>query len=493
LLVAGLVAVREAFDRAGYRPDPLRALLGAAHDIPTGPADLLIYQRRLAANPGALADLVALLTLGSTVPIDRIATAIGVTALDLLLASGCIVEADSMAQPAVRLIPHNDLWITADRRSHHGGHLQPMHVSGINPPASLLAAMTVRRPASTGLDIGAGGGIQSLLMARHCERVVATDVNPRALAFAAFNAALNDVTSIEFRDGSLFEPVAGERFDLIVCNPPYVISPDHELTYRDSGAEPGALCGAVISGVPDYLADSGFATVLASWPLRADGQWWDVPMNWLSAGCRAWLMQLSVEDTLQHAQQWNVPLAIEGDLAGFGDAVDRWLRYTDERGIDRVGYGAVIMQQRTGACSVIRTDDVRAGRGSATAHVERVFAAHDLLADLDDNEVLDLICHAAAEHRVQRGIHYSAGEWRAGAALVSLDEGMGIEVTLDPLMTEVFFEVTSGATVLAAATEVGRLAGVAPDQLDELVAAAASMVRSLLALGIVEAGPPPNG
>jgi methylase of polypeptide subunit release factors len=70
------------------------------------------------------------------------------------------------------------------------------------------------------LDFGTGNGIQALLAAHHCHEVVATDVNPRALVFAAFNAALNGIDNISFRKGSLFDPVAYETFDLIVCNPP---------------------------------------------------------------------------------------------------------------------------------------------------------------------------------------------------------------------------------------------------------------------------------
>ena len=64
--------------------------------------------------------------------------------------------------------------------------------------------------------------------------------------------------------------MAGERFDLIVSNPPYVISPENDLVYRDSGDEPGALCGRLIHDVPDYLTARGYATFLVSWPLIAD-------------------------------------------------------------------------------------------------------------------------------------------------------------------------------------------------------------------------------
>ena len=78
----------------------------------------------------------------------------------------------------------------------------------------------MRRPVEHALDVGTGNGIQAIHAARHCSRVVATDVNARALQFAAFNAQLNGFDNIEVREGSFFDPAEGERFDLVISNPP---------------------------------------------------------------------------------------------------------------------------------------------------------------------------------------------------------------------------------------------------------------------------------
>src|SRR5581483_903735 len=153
--------------------------------------------------------------------------------------------------------------------------------------------------------------------------------------------------------------------------PPYVISPDDQYVYRDSGAAPGALCGELVGAIPAHLAAGGYATVLASWPV---GQpWHAVPSSWLRDGCRAWLLQARTEDPLVHARPWNQPLADLGDIAGFEAAVDRWLAYLAAQNVTRIGYGAVLMQQSSGPAQVVRADEVRAGGGSASAHVQRVF------------------------------------------------------------------------------------------------------------------------
>jgi methylase of polypeptide subunit release factors len=102
--------------------------------------------------------------------------------------------------------------------------------------------------------------VQALLAAPHCERVVATDLNERALAFAECNATLNGVTNIEFRAGSFFEPVHGECFDLVLSNPPYVISPETELIFRDSGKPGDTVSAELVAELPGHLVAQGYAT-----------------------------------------------------------------------------------------------------------------------------------------------------------------------------------------------------------------------------------------
>jgi methylase of polypeptide subunit release factors len=66
------------------------------------------------------------------------------------------------------------------------------------------------------MDLGTGGGIQAMLAARHAHRVVGTDINPRALAFARLAMQINGIHNVDLRQGNMFDPVREERFDLIV-------------------------------------------------------------------------------------------------------------------------------------------------------------------------------------------------------------------------------------------------------------------------------------
>jgi methylase of polypeptide subunit release factors len=90
------------------------------------------------------------------------------------------------------------------------------------------------------LDLGTGQGFHAMVAAGHCGRIIATDVNPRALTFARWGIEANAIDNVDLRQGSLFEPVASEApFDLIVSNPPFIISPTHALVCLGGEAEGG--------------------------------------------------------------------------------------------------------------------------------------------------------------------------------------------------------------------------------------------------------------
>jgi release factor glutamine methyltransferase len=70
------------------------------------------------------------------------------------------------------------------------------------------------------LDLGSGSGAAGVLAAQRGAQVVAVDINPAAVRCTQINALLNDV-AVDTRQGDLFEPVRGERFDVVLFNPPY--------------------------------------------------------------------------------------------------------------------------------------------------------------------------------------------------------------------------------------------------------------------------------
>ena len=174
---------------------------------------------------------------------------------------------------------------------------------GISSASTSLAQLTMREPVGRALDLGTGCGVQALHLAGHADQVVATDVNSRALWMTRLNAALNGA-EVEVRDGSFFEPVAGERFDLISTNPPFVISPatGERLVYRDSGLPGDRVVEHIVRTGPDHLADGGWLQVLANWSI-VEGRPWDERLgSWLREDCDALVVQRETLDPAAYVE-----------------------------------------------------------------------------------------------------------------------------------------------------------------------------------------------
>ena len=78
------------------------------------------------------------------------------------------------------------------------------------------------------LEIGTGTGIIAIIAAKRARMVIATDINPYALECAVKNIIRNKAFNVELREGDLFEPVANEKFDLILFNTPYLPNSNEE-------------------------------------------------------------------------------------------------------------------------------------------------------------------------------------------------------------------------------------------------------------------------
>ncbi|HEV7641308.1 MAG TPA: class I SAM-dependent methyltransferase, partial [Gaiellaceae bacterium] len=430
-----------------YTEESVTELLG--DDGPSaGLSDVEVFNRRLPETP--LGNAIRLLLLQVPVARDDATAALGRDGLEALLTTGLAREDGDRIAMRGRIVPAEGLLMSFDGFA--VGHDDPHgYVASYTPTASWLAALTPRRRFGRALDIGTGSGAQALLAARHSEHVIATDLNPRAVAFTALNAALNGIDNLEVRLGSLFEPVAGETFDLITCNAPYVVSPEDRWQYRDAaGFEADQLSQTVVTEVPKHLSEDGFGCMLVSWLAESDEDP-DVRVDaWLQDnGCDAWVLGLSGADPLDHAAGWNEHLSV--DPAAYGEALDKWTAYFAELGVGWITEGAVLLHKRHGEVHMIRTDPVDEDELEyAGDQVERVFRALERVATIDDPvELLDERLALVDEANIQQ----SAGE---EGATVILEEGTWHEVEVDDETVEVLVEL-DGRTTLAEAIDRARV------------------------------------
>ncbi len=414
--------------RVGYDAPVVAAVLGGGHE------DVGLFESRAAALPARLATAVRLFLLGREVTAAAARSALG-AALDAAIALG-VVERRGAVRATVRIVPHDVLLLASDLPA---AAPAGEHVAAAHAPSLTLARLTVRARVARALDVGTGNGIQALLLARHADRVVATDVNERALRFTELNAALNGVTTIETRTGSWLAPVEGETFGAIACNPPYVISPGSGLLYRDAELRGDRLCERLVHDLPAHLAPGGSASVLVSWvPDEAAPP---APVRWAShAGADALVLVLHRETAAEAAAAWTE-----------GDERARWLDYYAAEGIAEIAYGAAVLRRGSGPAWRSALELPGGPAGHASSHLERIFAARDLLAArAADGLALELAPDAELD-----------------GTRLALRGGLGLQARLDPDGAALVAQLASGA---------------APTPLDE---SGRELLHRLLELGFV--------
>ncbi len=281
-----------------------------------------------------------------------------------MLAAGLLRTGDDgRVFPTVDLRPYafvDDLgagswWIVSDLGELAlGTALGEEHVLGIGGASTTLSGLQVPVRVRRVLDLGTGCGIQALHARRFADQVVATDISQRALDIARFNAALNGVDGIELRLGSLFEPVAGERFDRIVSNPPFVITPRREgvpsYEYRDGGMVGDALVETVLRGLVDHLEPGGTAQLLGNWEYHWGVDGLDRVRSWFADAPAAseldtWVVEREREDPPAYAETWIRDGGTKPGTPEYDVLVDAWLDDFAARRVTGVGFGYVVVRR----------------------------------------------------------------------------------------------------------------------------------------------------
>lgn len=400
LLCAALAA---DLDLADFRSEPLRRLWGEEADdaLARGLREPIL--RAITDDDGVLATLGRLFVLGMPQPHDRVATALAQLGVSGLESLGLAVVVEDSVRPLTLLRPQSfvdadgigEWWIASDLDEVAlDGPLPADHVLGVGGASRTLAEIVMPVEVDRALDLGTGCGIQALLVARHAASVVATDISARALAYAELNALLNGVHNIEFRLGSMFEPVDGEAFDLVVSNPPFVITPRAEgvpeYEYRDGGLVGDALVEKFVRTVPEYLTAGGVAQLLGNWESRAG---WpalsglDRLASWVPDDIDLWAIQREELSPLGYAELWIRDGGITPRDPAFTALLTAWLDDFAARGVTAVGFGYVLLRRPAASVGgpprvpLRRTERMPQPVSNVGGALRQGLAAHDLIAD----------------------------------------------------------------------------------------------------------------
>ena len=515
-------ALRRDLEATGWGVDSVHHLLGDAADaalrreirLPALRAlrRALDEDRAAGAAPNPTAVLTALFMLGQTVSVAELDSALRRTRTRGALAMGLVEpapDAGADAAPRVRALvdlrPHEardetgDVrwWIASDLGElATGAPLAPDHVLGIGGAGLALAALTPRRPVAAALDLGCGCGIQTLYLLRHADRVTATDVSERALAFTAFNAALAAVgpDRLELLAGSLLEPVVGRRFDLIVTNPPFVLTPPAVreaglplMEYRDAGRP---VLPGLVAGLGEHLGVGAAAVMLGNWEHRRGRDWRRDVAGWVPDDLDAWVVEREAQDPVEYAALWlrDGGLAPERDLPRFEAALEAWIADFEARGVEGVGLGYLIVHRpdpdSDGAPRApwrVLEEVATRPAGPLGEHVARCLEVRSGLAAMDDDAVAGLRPVTAPDVTEER--HLRPGASEPDVILIRQGGGFGRVVEADTALAALVGVADGELSVAQIATAVAALTGADEAALRARMVAA---TRSLAAEGFVD-------
>lgn len=345
----------------GYTIDGLSEVLGTPATSAMSAEQFVPARRALAvAGNEPVAVLARLFMAAQTQPVAQVTAVLercGVRLADLVRLGVLAVRSQKVSAP-MAVWPHQESWFTvSDHPSMVTGKpVRTDHVLGVGGASSMLAQCALPTPVGRTWDLGTGCGVQSLHAAQWSQEVVATDSSARATRCASWSAALSGV-AVQVRRGDFTAALAPqERFDRIITNPPFVITPQttelEVFEYRDAGRVGDGLFDELARALPMRLADGGVVQMLANWEVTAGAEWADQTRERLARASADTgveldylVVQRDEQPVAQYAHMW-LQDAGWTDHDRYCSWFEAWLDDFERRGVHSVGFGVVLLQRR---------------------------------------------------------------------------------------------------------------------------------------------------
>lgn len=475
--------LRELLQKIGYADSGILEVLGIK-DIPSiSGTDLPVLMRRTKGGT-PLETLVRLFLIGVPVDGETLKKAIMPLSLESLAEGGLIRRNGGEISASVKLLPFMDHFIAFDLPERLYSPNRQDYVMGIGRSTITLANSTIRKPVHYALDLGTGCGTQAFLAAGHCENIVATDKHPRAVGFAEFNARLNGLTNVECVEGNLFEPVMGKSFDLVISNPPFVISPESTYIYRDGGMGADRICREIIGKVPQFLNQGGYCQMLCNWVEKASEDWRERLQTWFEGtGCDAWVMRSETGDAETYASTW-IKHTEKYEPEDFEKRLDKWLEYYDKEGISSVGAGLITMRKTGGRTNWYRADEAPEKiLGPCGEHISAGFEAKDFLEmTKGDEALLNARFQVSPNVRLERASVPSPEGWIDTVYRIQIDKGLAYSGNIDPYVANLLVGCNGRITLRELLSDMARALKVDSEQISQKLCA---LARSLIERGFL--------
>jgi methylase of polypeptide subunit release factors len=426
-------------------------------------------------EPGAA--LARLFVYDDALPEAVVRDALGGALLGELVEAGLLAAGEDGGVAArFHLRPlEGDLWLLSD---HLGAGGDP--VMGPSSATRFLLRLVPPTFTGTALDVGCGAGSMALAAARRgARRAVGVDINPRAIALARFNARFNDLRA-DFELGDGVGPVAGERFDLALAQPPFVVRPpdERDITYLQGGAYGDELGVAFVAGIARVLAAGGRGLVMMVSPVR-EGESLTGRLRAAMGDSEASLLVLAAKAPPPAAQASTYATLDDPHFGPrYAAVVRRYLDHFDALGIREVRGALVVVSSSAGSEAAARAG-TRYTLGLSLSHADYDAATLDrfvtglALAGQPPELLERLRLRPAPTARLVREAPMPGADAAAsGRMLVHVDApGIGADWEVGDDEVEILACIGAAETVGAAARAFGEPSAVA---LEHVVALARS-------------------
>lgn len=471
--------LRSILDEHDYDSERLLQRFGISGPPGPGDRDRLLHLTREFNAENAL---VRLFLLGSSLAEEALDT-LPDGLVDTGTEAGLLDIHEGRIRPRVVIVPVGKLLFASDAFSVLGSEQSADFIVPANTHAAgFLRRLTLRDEVGATLDLGCGCGIQALFAAAHSRLVVATDISEAAAEFTRFNAALNGIGNVEVRTGDRFGPVRGDRFDLIVSNPPFVPGPEGRFVYRDNNLELDEFCRQLIADAPAYLNDGGCLQLLFE-SVEIEGEAWpDRIRSWVrGTGCDAWVLHSpSLHPAHYVGRRLADTKADEPDHAAY----ETWVDYFRQRNVTAIHPSMITLRKRSGRNWVhfhgVIADVEQDAGGAVRAGID----ACDLLDRCaDDEALLEQRLRLSPLLRLEQQFARREGHWDAEKSLLKIDNGLGMDAEVDMQVLTFLHQINGKQTLRQTIGQFGEAVGAEPA---ELAASLLPVIRLFIGRGFVE-------
>jgi methylase of polypeptide subunit release factors len=352
-------------------------------------------------------------------------------------AAGLIESDGETLKSVLRILPYEQLYFASDLNRSIREDGDTNFVMGLGHATELLAFAAVPGDGRDTLDLGTGCGALGVMSAATSKSVLGADINSRAVNYANFNAQLNGIDSFQAKQGDLFAPAKGRRFERIISNPPFVIAPDARYVFRDSGKRGDEFCRELVRTAPQYLASEGIFQMLANCPHIQGRNWQEDWAEWFEGnGCDVVVWANETVDISQYAATWirDTELDDAAEIAARVERYDTWMNYFESQNFEAISYGVVTMRKRDTANNFVRIDDTsRTIRGRCGELIQSAFQVEEFLNEIaNPHDLMNHKFRLSEQTQITEISGIESGQLVNQSSRIHLDHGATDTLNLDP-------------------------------------------------------------